>query len=128
MQVRLAPRLCSRLPKVAAMAFTGSTAIVAATAPGSPVTAPAIDRCCWALGPRPGAQSRSRRIDGSVDAIEDCIQQHRAAGGQILRLRVLNLVVADAADARDEDHRGRRDASHVDRVVAGAADDVLMRQ
>ena len=37
-----------------------------------------------------------------------------------------SISLADAADAGDEDHRGGCHARHVDGVVAGAADDVLM--
>src|SRR6516225_1613020 len=62
-----------------------------------------------------------------VRSFEDRVQQHVAAGGQVRGLGVLDLVVADPADTRHEDHGTRRDARHIDRVVPGAADDVLMR-
>src|SRR5437667_12115809 len=58
---------------------------------------------------------------------EHRVQQHIAAGGQVFGFGVLDLVVADPADARHKDHRGGCDARHVDGVVPGAADDVLMR-
>src|SRR5262249_16243566 len=62
----------------------------------------------------------------SVRPLEQGVQEHVAAGGQVFWLGVLDLVVADTADAGHEDHRRGCDARHVDGVVAGAADDVLM--
>ena len=56
------------------------------------------------------------------------VQQHVAAGFQVLRLRVLDFVVADAVLAGHEDHGGGRDRGHVHRVVSGAGDDVHGRQ
>jgi hypothetical protein len=38
----------------------------------------------------------------------------------VLRLRILNLVVADAVFAGDEDHAAGGQLGHVHRVVAGA--------
>ncbi len=56
------------------------------------------------------------------------MQQHVAAGFQMNRIRVFDLVVADAVLARHEDHRGRRDAREIHRVVARTADHVHRRQ
>ena len=47
-------------------------------------------------------------------------QQHIAPRLQVIGPRILDLVVADAILARHEDHAGRRQAGHVDGVVAGA--------
>ena len=58
--------------------------------------------------------------------IEHSVEQHVTAGGEVVGLGVFDLVVADAADTGHEDHRGRGDARQIDRVVPGAADDVLM--
>ena len=55
------------------------------------------------------------------------MEEHVAAGVQVLGRGVLDLVVADAAFAGDEDHAGGSDTAHEDGVVAGAADDVEMR-
>ena len=52
------------------------------------------------------------------------VEQHLRAGGAFLEGRALALVVADAAEAGDEDHRRRRDAGDVGGVVAGAGDHV----
>ena len=56
------------------------------------------------------------------------MQQHVAAGGGVLRRRVLDLVVADAVLAGDEDHGRRAHVGHVLGVVPGAADHVHVRQ
>src|SRR6185312_16590542 len=48
------------------------------------------------------------------------MQQHVAAGGDVLGLGVFDLVVADAVFAGNEDHAAGRQLGHVDRVVAGA--------
>ena len=56
--------------------------------------------------------------------VEHRLQQHLRALGALLLGGELRLVVADAAAARHEDHRGRRDARDIGRVVAGAGDDV----
>src|SRR5438445_2243504 len=66
---------------------------------------------------------RTRR-SGRVRPLDHGAQQHVAAGGEIVAGRVLDLVVADAVLAGHEDHGGGRDARHVDRIVAGAADDL----
>jgi len=50
------------------------------------------------------------------------MQQHIAACGDVLRRGALDLVVADAVQARDKDHCGGRQLGHVDRVVPGTAD------
>src|SRR5262245_5380052 len=55
------------------------------------------------------------------------LQQHVAAGLEMVRLGRLALVVTDAAGAGHEDHRGGRMAGHIDGVVSGAADDVHVR-
>src|SRR4051812_43709393 len=75
---------------------------------------------------RNSAQPTAARLPRRIGAFEQRVQQHVTAGDQILRLGVLDLVVADAADTGHEDHRGRRDPGHVDCVVPGAADDVLV--
>src|SRR4051812_6765786 len=75
---------------------------------------------------RNSVQPTAARLPRRIGAFEQRVQQDVAAGSQILGFGVLNLVVADAADAGDENHRGRRDPGHVDRVVPGPADDVLM--
>ena len=49
------------------------------------------------------------------------MQQHVGASREVLWTRVLDLVVADAALAGDEDHRGRAGARNVDRIVTGTA-------
>jgi hypothetical protein len=59
-------------------------------------------------------------------ALEDGVEEDVAAGGEVLGPGVLDLVVADAAFAGDEDHGGGRDAREEDGVVAGAADDVAV--
>lgn len=59
-------------------------------------------------------------------ALEHGVEEDVAAGGEVLGPRVLDLVVADAPFAGDEDHGGGRDAREEDGVVAGAADDVAM--
>ena len=46
------------------------------------------------------------------------VQQHVGAGGEVVGLGVLGRVVADAADARHEDHRRRAHAGQHLRVVA----------
>src|SRR5262249_26305166 len=48
------------------------------------------------------------------------VQEHARAGDQIDVRGVLTRAVADAAITRYEDHRGRTDARHHLRVVAGA--------
>jgi len=67
------------------------------------------------------------RLRLCLRAVEHCVEQHVAAGSQVLGLCFLDLVVADPADAWHENHRGRGDARHVDGVVTGTADDVLVR-
>lgn len=48
------------------------------------------------------------------------MQQHIATRSDVLRLRVFNLVMADAVFAGDEDHAAWGQLGHVDGVVAGA--------
>src|SRR6516164_2089119 len=85
-------------------------------------------RCHGRLDETVKAGGLPRLAGGSgVRPVEHRFEQHVAARGQILGLGVLDLVVADAADARHEDHRGWRDAGYITGIVAGAADDVLMR-
>ena len=45
------------------------------------------------------------------------MQQHIAPGRNVLRFRILNLVVADAVLAGDEDHAAGCQLRHVHRVV-----------
>src|SRR5690242_9417378 len=52
-------------------------------------------------------------------SVQHRVEKHIAAGGQVLGFGVFDLVVADAADAGYENHRGGRDARQIDRVVAG---------
>src|SRR5690242_17490173 len=75
--------------------------------------------------PRPRTGRSTTLAVGSVGigALHDRAQQDVAARAAIVARRVLDLVVADAALARDEDHARRRHAAHVAGVVAGAADD-----
>ena len=47
------------------------------------------------------------------------MQQHIAAGRDVLGRGAFDLVVADAVLARDEDHAGRGQPGHVYRVVPG---------
>ena len=61
-------------------------------------------------------------------AFEDGVEEDVAAGGEVLRPGILDLVVADAALAGDEDHGGGSDAREVDGVMAGAADDVAVTE
>src|SRR5216683_6190787 len=88
------------------------------------------------LGPRPSRLHRGRDARGpdlaallaaGIGAFEHRVEEDGTAGCHIVGFGVLDLVVADAADAGDEDHRARGNTGHVDRVVAGAADDVLVR-
>src|SRR3954454_17032845 len=82
-------------------------------------------RIFYAAQRRNSAQATAARLPRRIGAFEYRVQQHVSAGGQILGLGVLDLVVADAADTGHEDHRGRRDPGHVDGIVPGAADDIL---
>jgi hypothetical protein len=66
--------------------------------------------------------SGSMMFFSNARALEHRVQQHVAAGRDVLGLGVLDLVVADAVLAGDEDHPGRRQPRHVDRVVPGARD------
>src|SRR6218665_1446598 len=50
------------------------------------------------------------------------VHQDIAARGDVLGLGVFDLVVADAVLAGDEDHPGRRQARHVDGIMAGPRD------
>ena len=75
----------------------------------------------------PGVLLSTGRRKRAIGGFEHGVQEHVTAGGQILGLGVFDLVVADPADTGDEDHRGGRDARHVDGVMPGAADDVLVR-
>ena len=69
--------------------------------------------------------SRSPPRSASMPVVvEHRLQQHLRALGALLLGGKLRLVVADAAAARHEDHRGRRDARNIGRVVARARDDV----
>ena len=61
-----------------------------------------------------------------IGGFQQRIKQHIAAGGEIVGFGVLDLVVADAADARHKDHGRRGDPCKVNGIMAGAADDVLM--
>ncbi len=54
------------------------------------------------------------------------MQQHIGPRLEMLGTGVLDLVVADAVLAGDEDHRGGRDARNVDRIMAGAAHHLAM--
>ena len=47
------------------------------------------------------------------------MQQHIAPRGNVLRLCILDLVVADAVLAGDEDHAAGGQFGHVDGIVAG---------
>ena len=47
------------------------------------------------------------------------MQQHIAAGRDVLGRGAFDLVVADAVLARDEDHAGRGQPGHVHRIVPG---------
>jgi len=67
-------------------------------------------------------------LDLDSGALEDGLEEDVAAGGEVLRPGVLDLVVADAALAGDEDHGGGSDAREVDGVMAGAADDVAVTE
>jgi hypothetical protein len=67
-------------------------------------------------------------LDLDSGAFEDGVEEDVAAGGEVLRPGVLDLVVADAALAGDEHHGGRGDAREVDGVMAGAADDVAVTE
>src|SRR5687768_982211 len=75
--------------------------------------------------PRPRTGRPTTFAVGSVGigALHHRTQQDVAARTAILAGRVLDLVVADAVLARDEDHARRRHPAHVAGVVAGAADD-----
>jgi hypothetical protein len=79
------------------------------------------------LPPLPHAETGERPHLGlHPGLLEDHAQQDVAAGGEVFRPRVLDLVMADAAFAGHEDHGGGRDAGEVHGVVAGAADDVAV--
>ena len=56
------------------------------------------------------------------------VEQHLRPGGAFLEGGRFRLVVADAAEARHEDHGGRRDARDIGGVVAGAGHDVARRE
>ena len=60
--------------------------------------------------------------------IEHGLQQHLRAGGALVLGGEFRLVVADAAEAGDEDHRGRGDAGNICGVVAGAGNHVARGQ
>src|SRR5688572_14154796 len=73
---------------------------------------------------RRGGPSRLSRAGGG----EDRLKQHVAPGGQVGGPGVLDLVVADAALARHENHGGGGDTGEVHSVVGGAAHDVAMAE
>src|SRR5512147_605787 len=74
--------------------------------------------------PRPTGRSTTLAVGSvGIGALHHRAQQNVAAGAAILARRVLDLVMADAVLARDEDHARRRDAAHIAGVVPGAADD-----
>ncbi len=56
------------------------------------------------------------------------VRQHLDTVGDRVRRCVLVRPMADAASARDEDHSGRRDARHEERIVVRAADHPLTFQ
>src|SRR5436190_20164553 len=70
---------------------------------------------------RIGASDRADR------AGEHRVQQHVRPRLEMLRPRVLDLVVTDAVLARHEDHRCRGDPRDIDRVVSRAAHHLAMR-
>ena len=55
------------------------------------------------------------------------MEQHVRAGLEMLGTRILDLAVADAVLARDENHRGGRNTRNVDRVVSCAAHHFAVR-
>ena len=52
-------------------------------------------------------------------ALQHGVQQHIAAGGDVLGRGTFDLVVADAVEAGDEDHAARGQLGHIDRVMSG---------
>src|SRR6185503_9941249 len=77
------------------------------------------------LGPRPRTGRPTTFAVGSagIGALHHRAQQDVGARAAILARRVLDLVVADAVLARDEDHARRRHPAHVAGIVPGAAED-----
>ena len=55
---------------------------------------------------------------------QDRVQQHLRSGRALLERRALGLIVAEAAEAGDEDHRRRRHPRDIGGVVTGAGDHV----
>ena len=60
-------------------------------------------------------------------AFEHRVQKDIRATRDVLGQCIFGFVVAQAVDARDEDHRSRTVPRQVNRVVSRAADDALMR-
>ena len=58
--------------------------------------------------------------------MHDGLQQHLSSGGTLLFRAEFRLVMADAAAARHEDHRGRHYISEIAGVMAGARGDTAM--
>src|SRR5262245_15495402 len=73
--------------------------------------------------PRSGRPTTFAVGSAGIGALHHRAQQDIGARPAVVAGRVLDLVVADAVLARDEDHARRRHPAHVAGVVAGAADD-----
>src|SRR5438067_6204023 len=77
-------------------------------------------------------RTRSERLNAlhalHAGSLEHRMEKHVGSGLEVLGLGVLDLVVADAVLAGHEDHRRRRDAREIHRVVRRAAHDLAARK
>ena len=83
---------------------------------------PPAGRCCFGSSNKSkGADCATRRSSTEPPVIfQHRIEQDLRACGALLKARPLRFIVRNAAAARHEDHRRRRHAGDIDRIVAGA--------
>ena len=68
-----------------------------------------------------GRNAQGECIGASLRQFEDKAQQHVRSSDEIRRCGIFFDVVADPADARNEDHAGRTDRSHDLCIMSGTA-------